>query len=97
MKKLDEFLQKTTFNIRRDKEIDLNRRGFIVSSLSLMGMMFMSSVPLVAHSLKKDQDAGSESLKIVAHDELQIGDSKPFLYPNEHEPAFLVQVRRRRA
>lgn len=92
MKKLDEFLQKITFNIRRDKEIDLNRRGFIVSSLSLMGMMFISSVPLVAHSLKKDQDVGSESVKIAAHDELQVGDSKPFLYPTEHESALLIRV-----
>ncbi|MCP8969423.1 ubiquinol-cytochrome c reductase iron-sulfur subunit [Ectobacillus ponti] len=92
MKRLDEFLQKAAFNVRRDKEIDLNRRGFIVSSLSLMGVMFASSFPLVARTLHQNLEDPPKGIKIAGADELKVGDSKPFHYPDEHEPSLLIRI-----
>ncbi|PGL73437.1 2Fe-2S ferredoxin [Bacillus sp. AFS055030] len=92
MKKFDHFLQKLTFNIRRDKELDMNRRGFIGASLGLIGTMFLSSIPLVGHALKKDEKSSQKTMKIAGIEELNIGDSKPFSYDNENDPALLIRI-----
>ncbi|MGJ7919790.1 Rieske 2Fe-2S domain-containing protein [Neobacillus sp. LXY-4] len=92
MKKFDQFLQKLAFNIRRDKEIDLNRRGFIGSSLGLMGVMFFSTIPLVSQAVKGEQEGDAKKVKIANLNELNIGDSKPFSYLDEDEPALLIRV-----
>lgn len=88
MKKFDQFLQKLIFNIRRDKEIDLNRRGFIGSTLGLIGVMFFSGIPLVGRA-KKDT---KNQIKIANPDELNVGDSKQFTYLDEDEPAMLIRI-----
>lgn len=90
MKKIEEFLRTLTFNVRRDRELDLNRRGFIASTLSLMGIMFISSAPLVVMS--KRHEAPDLEMFIAGHDELAIGDSKTFGYPKESDSALLIRL-----
>jgi arsenite oxidase small subunit len=92
MKNFGRFLQKLTFNVRRDKEIDLNRRGFIASSLGLIGVMFLSSIPFVGQAILKEADASHKGLKVAGPDELKVGDSKPFSYVDESEPALLIRI-----
>lgn len=91
MKKFDQFLQQLTFNVRRDKEIDLNRRGFIASSMGLMGLMFVSAIPLVSQAGKKTVD-DEKSVKVAELDELEIGDSKTFSYIDEDDPAMIIRI-----
>lgn len=92
MKKFDQFLQKLTFNIRRDKEVDLNRRGFIGSSVGLMGVMFFSAIPLLGQANKGSKEDEAKSVKIAKLNELSIGESKPFSYVDEDEPALLIRL-----
>ncbi|NMD69207.1 Rieske 2Fe-2S domain-containing protein [Bacillus sp. DNRA2] len=92
MKKFDQFLQQLTFNVRRDKEIDLNRRGFIASSMGLMGLMFVSSIPLVSQAGKENAQESEKTVKIAELDELAVGDSKTFSYLDEDEPALLIRT-----
>lgn len=92
MKKIEEFLRRLSFNIRRDKELELNRRGFIASSLSLMGVLFLSSTPLIALSKKKDDEAHEEELFIVNEKNIAIGESVGFNYPDENDPALLIRL-----
>ncbi|WP_147534201.1 ubiquinol-cytochrome c reductase iron-sulfur subunit [Bacillus marasmi] len=91
MKKFDQFLQQLTFNVRRDKEIDLNRRGFIASSMGLMGLMFVSAIPLASQAGSKIHD-DEKTVKIAELDELEIGDSKTFSYIDEDEPAMIIRI-----
>jgi arsenite oxidase small subunit len=91
MRKFDQFLQKLTFNIRREKEIDLNRRGFIGSSLGLIGIMFFSGIPLVTKA-KKEAETADKVVKIAQLDELKVKDSKPFTYVDEDEPSLLIRI-----
>lgn len=92
MKKFDQFLQQLTFNIRRDKEVDLNRRGFIGSSMGLIGVMFFSGLPLLGLANKGSKEDEAKSVKIANLDELAIGESKPFSYLDEDEPALLIRL-----
>jgi arsenite oxidase small subunit len=92
MKKMEEFLRKLTFNIRRDKELELNRRGFIASSLSLMGILFLGSTPLLALSKNKDEEAHEDELFIVNEKDIAVGESVGFNYPDENDPALLIRI-----
>jgi Rieske Fe-S protein len=92
MKKIEEFLRRISFNIRRDKELELNRRGFIASSLSLMGIMFLSSTPLLALSKKKDEEAHEKELFIANEQDIIVGESVGFNYPDENDPALLIRI-----
>lgn len=92
MKKIEQFLRSLTFNIRRDRELDLNRRGFIASSLSLMGILFLSSTPLVALSRKLEDESNDEEVFITNEGELAVGDSITFSYPDENDPALLIRI-----
>lgn len=92
MNKIEEFLRKITFNIRRDKELDLNRRGFIASSLSLMGVFFLSSTPLLSLAKKKEEESDELELFIANEGDLSVGDSVGFNYPDENDPALLIRI-----
>lgn len=92
MKKFDQFLQQLTFNVRRDKEIDLNRRGFIASSMGLMGLMFVAGIPLVSQAGKRNGEDSEKAVKVSETDELAIGDSKTFSYLNENDPAMIIRI-----
>lgn len=92
MKKFEQFLRSLTFNIRRDKELDLNRRGFIASSLSLMGILFLSSTPLVAISKHLEDESDDLELFIANKNDLEVGDSVTFSYPDENDPALLIRI-----
>lgn len=92
MKKIEQFLRKLTFNIRRDKELDLNRRGFVASSLSLIGVLFLSSTPLVALSKKLEKESDVKEIFITKQDQLAVGDSVTFHYPDESDPALLIRL-----
>jgi arsenite oxidase small subunit len=91
--KLERYLREITVNIRREREIDLNRRGFIVSSLSLIGLMFVTAFPFAARAMLSNRDNGKPLItKIAEADELQAGESKVFHYPDEGKPAILVRL-----
>ncbi|MFN7249647.1 MAG: ubiquinol-cytochrome c reductase iron-sulfur subunit [Anaerobacillus sp.] len=90
MKKIEEFLRSLTFNIRRDRELDLNRRGFVASTLSLMGLLFLSSTPLVV--LSKRAETPDLETFIANVGDLAVGDSVTFSYPKEHDPAMLIRI-----
>lgn len=92
MKKIEEFLRQLSFNIRRDRELDLNRRGFIASTLSLMGVFFVSATPLVVLSRRKDTEAHESELFIANEKDLAVGDSVLFNYPDENDPALLIKI-----
>ncbi|MCT8136701.1 Rieske 2Fe-2S domain-containing protein [Anaerobacillus sp. CMMVII] len=90
MKKIEEFLRSLTFNVRRDRELDLNRRGFVASTLALMGVMFLSSTPLVV--LSKRKEATDLEMFIANQGDLEVGDSVTFGYPKESDPALLIRI-----
>jgi len=92
MKKIEQFLRSLTFNIRRDRELDLNRRGFIASSLSLMGILFLSSTPLVALSRKLEDESEEDEVLIANEGDLAVGDSVTFSYPDDNDPALLIRI-----
>lgn len=92
MKKIERFLRMLTFNIRRDRELDLNRRGFIASSLSLMGILFLSSTPLVVLSKKLEKESRDTEVLIAKEGDLTVGDSVTFYYPDENDPALLIRI-----
>jgi arsenite oxidase small subunit len=92
MKKIEEFLRQLSFNIKRDRELDLNRRGFIASTLSLMGIFFVSATPLIALSKRQEEESHESELFIVNEKDLEVGDSVPFNYPDENDPALLIRI-----
>lgn len=92
MKKIEGFLRKLSFNIRRDKELELNRRGFIASSLSLMGVLFVSSTPLLALSKSREEEAHDSEVFIINEKDIAIGESFSFSYPDENDSAILVRI-----
>jgi arsenite oxidase small subunit len=92
MKKIEEFLRSLTFNIKRGRELDLNRRGFIASSLSLMGLLFLSSTPLVALSRHLEDESDDVELFIANEGDLSVGDSVTFNYPDDNDPALLIRI-----
>lgn len=92
MKKIEDFLKKQTFNIKRSKELELNRRGFIASSLSLMGILFLGSTPLLALSKAKEEESNDKELYLVKEGEIAVGDSFSFHYPDENDPALLIRI-----
>ncbi|MBY0148659.1 ubiquinol-cytochrome c reductase iron-sulfur subunit [Neobacillus niacini] len=92
MKKIEGFLRKLSFNIRRDKELELNRRGFIASSLSLMGVLFVSSTPLMALSKNREEEAHKSEKFIVREKDIAVGQSVSFYYPEENDSAILVRI-----
>lgn len=92
MKKIEEFLRKLSFNIKRDKELELNRRGFIASSLSLMGVLFVSSTPLIALSKNREEEAHDSEVFIVNEKDIAVGQSVSFHYPDENDSAILVRI-----
>jgi len=91
--RLEKYLRDITFNIRREREIDLNRRGFVASSLALVGLMFVSSFPFAARAGRlTEEEAERETLRIAGPNELGVGESKVFAYPDEDSPALLVRL-----
>ena len=92
MKKIEEFLRKLSFNIRRDRELDLNRRGFIASTLSLMGVFFVSATPLAVLSKNRKEEGHESELFIANEKDIAVGDSVPFSYPDENDPALLIRL-----
>lgn len=95
-KRIDRYLRTQALNIRREQELDLNRRGFIGASLAFLGITFLSSFPFVARALQKEAQGGDiPVLRIAGPDELKVGESKPFQYPHEHEPALLIRLSER--
>ncbi|SEN94373.1 Rieske Fe-S protein [Mesobacillus persicus] len=92
MRKTEEFLRKIAFNIRRDRELDLNRRGFIASTLSLMGVFFVSSTPLIALSGNREEEAHESEVFIANTDDIKIGESFGFSYPDENDPALVIRL-----
>lgn len=94
--RLERYLREISFNIRRGRELDLNRRGFIVSSLSAIGLLFLSSFPFaVRASRTTEEEELKKAVKITGAGELQVGDSKVFHYPDEHSPALLIRTSER--
>lgn len=92
MRKIEEFLRKLSFNIRRDRELDLNRRGFIASTLSLMGIFFVSATPLAVLSKNRVEEAHESELFIASVKDIAVGESVPFHYPDENDPALLIRI-----
>ncbi len=91
--KLENFLRDISLNIRRERELDLNRRGFIASTLALIGVFFLSSTPFAAIAMRKRAEENQvDRYKIADLNELEIGKSKTFAYPNENDPAILVRL-----
>lgn len=91
--RFDGYLRDISLNIRRQRELDLNRRGFITSTLSLIGLFSLGSIPFVSAFARNEVDEeADEAYKIAAADELKIGESKPFFYPRENDPALLVRL-----
>lgn len=92
MKKIEEFLRKLSFNIRRDRELDLNRRGFIASTLSLMGVFFVSATPLAVLSRNRKEEGNESELFITDEKDIAVGESVSFHYPEENDSAILVRI-----
>jgi arsenite oxidase small subunit len=92
MKKIEEFLRKLSFNIRRDRELDLNRRGFIASTLSLMGVFFVSATPLAVLSKNRKEEEHESELFIANEKDIAVGQSVSFSYPEENDSAILVRI-----
>ncbi|AST93054.1 MULTISPECIES: QcrA and Rieske domain-containing protein [Sutcliffiella] len=93
MNKFEEFLRKITFNIKRGNELELNRRGFIASTLSLMGVFFLSSTPLLAVAKWKENQAEANLEHFIVNEgDLAVGDSFTFHFPNENDPALLIRI-----
>lgn len=91
-KRFENFLRDLALNIRRERELDLNRRGFIASTFGLVAVMFFSSIPFVAQAFRKPTIEKDLRYKIADPNELEIGKSKVFAYPKEHDPAILVRL-----
>jgi arsenite oxidase small subunit len=92
MKKIEEFLRKLSFNIRRDRELDLNRRGFIASTMSLMGVFFLSSTPLMVLSRNRKEEGNESELFLANEGDIEVGETVSFSYPEENDPALLVRI-----
>lgn len=93
-KKLEKYMREVTLNLRRDRELDLNRRGFIASSLAFLALAVLSSLPFAAKALghRRDEEL---VVKIAERDALSVGDSVLFHYPDESKPAILVRTEER--
>lgn len=91
-KRIDRYLREQALNINREKELDMNRRGFIGASLGLLGVLFLSSFPFTARAYRTVKERQQPAYKIAGLDELQIGDSMPFQYPHDNEPALLIRL-----
>lgn len=91
--RFDEYLRDISLNIRRQRELDLNRRGFIASTFGLIALFTVGSIPFVSVFAKeKVDDDKLPPFKIADLEELPIGESKPFAYPRENDPALLVRL-----
>lgn len=91
--RFDAYLRDISLNIRRQRELDLNRRGFIASTFGLIALFSLGSLPFVSVLAKeKVDDEEGQALKIAELDELQIGESKPYFYPRDNDPALLVRL-----
>lgn len=91
--RFDEYLRDITLNVRRQRELDLNRRGFIASTFGLIALYFVGSIPfMTVFAKEKVADKSLPPFRIAGLDELQIGDSKPYFYPRENDPALLVRL-----
>ncbi|WP_025027050.1 ubiquinol-cytochrome c reductase iron-sulfur subunit [Caldalkalibacillus mannanilyticus] len=91
-KRFEEFLRDISLTIRREKELDLNRRGFVLSGIGLIFIYLLSTLPFVGQVFQKAK-AAPEPFKITELNELQVGESKLFTYPRENDPAILVRVK----
>lgn len=91
-KKVEYYLRDISLNLRRERELNLNRRGFITAALGLLAVMFISSFPLAAKAFRKLPADKIKRFRIAGPDELGVGESKGFTYPDEHEPAILVRL-----
>ncbi|GAX91227.1 ubiquinol-cytochrome c reductase iron-sulfur subunit [Effusibacillus lacus] len=92
IKRFEKYLRDISLNIRRETELDMNRRGFVAASLGLIAVFFLSSIPFVAQAYRKTVEEKPDRIKIAGPDELRVGDSKTFAYPNPNDPAILVRV-----
>jgi arsenite oxidase small subunit len=92
--RFEAFLRNITLNVRREQDLDLNRRGFIAASMAFLGLAFVGSFPFAVKAVRggEPEHKGFSPLKIAGVDELQIGESKPFAYPDENEPALLIRL-----
>ncbi|MBB3110951.1 Rieske Fe-S protein [Paenibacillus phyllosphaerae] len=95
--KLENYWREVTFNIKRDRELVLNRRGFIAASLTLLGGLFLSSFPFTIKAMQRKEapEQRIEPLKIAEAEELAIGESKLFAFPTEEDAAILVRLSER--
>jgi arsenite oxidase small subunit len=91
-KRIDQYLREQALNIRREKELDMNRRGFVAASLGFLGVLFLSSFPFTARALRPEHKETMPAVRIAGLNELKVGESKPFLYPHEKEPALLIRL-----
>lgn len=92
-KRIDQFLKRQALNIDREQELYMNRRGFIGASLAFLGICFVGSFPFVARATRNGRhEPAAPALRIAGLDELGIGESKPFLYPHDNEPALLIRL-----
>jgi arsenite oxidase small subunit len=92
-RRFEEFLRDITLNVRRERELDLNRRGFIAASMAFLGLAFVGSFPFAVKAFRGESEQQRFSaFKIAGVDELKVGESKPFAYPDENEPALLIRL-----
>ena len=95
-KRFDEYLRDISLNVRRQRELDLNRRGFIATTFGLIALFFLGSLPFMTVFAKEKVadkvDKRKPPFRIAGNDELQIGESKPYFYPRENDPALLVRL-----
>jgi len=91
-KKIDRYLREQALNINREKELEMNRRGFIAASLGLLGVLFLGAFPFAARALKPENKPKLPAVRIAGLDELKVGDSRPFQYPHDNEPSLLIRL-----
>lgn len=57
-----------------------------------MGIFFISSTPLLAFSKNKKEESHETELFITKEGELAVGESLPFTYPDDNDPALLIRI-----
>lgn len=95
-KKLERYMRDVTLNIRREEELVMNRRGFIASAFAFVGLAFAASLPFAVRARAGGNKLKAEQvMKIADPEQLAVGDSIAFHYPDESRPAILVRTTER--
>lgn len=84
-----------THNINRNNERKLDRRGFMKTLVGAAGVFAVSSLPWGAVAAKELMGLGEKEYphqKIVALDDIPVGDSVDFKFPGEHDDAILIRL-----